>query len=181
MSSLFAALFALLASSFRTRAATAGGDPRASSPTCGLPRERAASLAPPPLRPALVGCVVPILVRLAAMSRDGSARHGPPLAPPSFRLALDQEIPPPSRKARSCGEHSRSNSAHEPSQPFVGCTPRPRRTAQVGNCGGAIHGGQIFASVPQTTFPEFVALHLQDRHRSRVGTVSPPVGTAAVE
>jgi len=118
MSSLFAALFALLASSFRTRAATAGGDPRASSPTCGLPRERAASLAPPPLRPALVGCVVPILVRLAAMSRDGSARHGPPLAPPSFRLALDQEIPPPSRKARSCGEHSRSNSAHEPSQPF---------------------------------------------------------------
>lgn len=41
-----------------------------------------------------MGCVVPILVRLAAMSADGSARHRPPLAPPSFRLALDQEIAP---------------------------------------------------------------------------------------
>src|SRR5271157_1516039 len=72
----------------------AGGDPRASPPTCGFPKERAASLAPPSLRPALVGCVVPILVRLAAMSADGSARHGPPLAPQSFRLALDQGIAP---------------------------------------------------------------------------------------
>src|SRR5437763_12553370 len=49
-----------------------------------------------------------------------------------------------SRKARSCGEHSRSNSAHAPSQPLVGCTPHSRRTAQVGDCSGAIHGGQIF-------------------------------------
>ena len=55
-----------------------------------------------------------------------------------------------SRKARSCGEHSRSNSAHAPSQPLVGCTPHSRRTAQVGDCSGAIHGGQIFASAPQT-------------------------------
>jgi hypothetical protein len=47
MSSLFVALFALVASSFRTRA--------------------------------------------------GSARHGPPLAPQSFRLALDQEIARASR------------------------------------------------------------------------------------
>ena len=30
-----------------------------------------------------------ILVRLAAMSADGSARHGPPLAAQSFRLAVD--------------------------------------------------------------------------------------------
>ena len=36
-----------------------------------------------------------MLVRLAAMSRDGSARHRSPLAPPRFRLALDQEIAPP--------------------------------------------------------------------------------------
>jgi hypothetical protein len=56
--------------------------------------------------PALVGCVVPMLVRLAAISSDGSARHRPSLAPPSFRLALDQKIAPPSRKARSCGQHS---------------------------------------------------------------------------
>jgi hypothetical protein len=83
-----------------------GGDPRASSPTCSFPKERAASLAPPPLRPALMGCVVPMLVRLAAVSRDGSARHRSPLAPPSFRLALDQKIAPPSRQARSYGEHS---------------------------------------------------------------------------
>src|SRR5271167_94799 len=82
----------------------AGGDPRASSPARGLPKERAASLTPPPLRPALLGCLAPILVRLAAMSADGSARHSPPLAPRGLRLALDQEIPPPSRKARSCGE-----------------------------------------------------------------------------
>ena len=76
------------------------------TPICGFSKERATSLAPPPLRPALMGCVVPILVRLAAMSADGSARHGSPLAPQSFRLALDQKIAPPSRKARSCGEHS---------------------------------------------------------------------------
>jgi hypothetical protein len=54
-----------------------------------------------------MGCVVPMLVRLATMSRDGSARHRSPLAPPSFRLALDQKIAPRSRQqARSCGEHS---------------------------------------------------------------------------
>jgi len=71
-----------------------------------LPKEHAASLASPPLRPALVGRVVPILVGLAAMSADGSARHSPPMAPQSFRLALDQEIAPPFRKAGSCGKHS---------------------------------------------------------------------------
>src|SRR5437588_9066864 len=51
----------------------ADGDPRPSSPTDGFPKELPASLAPPPRRPALVGCVVSILVRLAAMSADGSA------------------------------------------------------------------------------------------------------------
>jgi putative transposase len=96
------------------------------------------------------------------MSADGSARHGPPLAPQSFRLALDQEIAPPSRKARSGSEHSCSHSAHAPSQPLVGCTPHPRRAAQIGDCGGTIHGGQIFASVPQTAFPgrTFLTNHL---------------------
>src|SRR6516164_5554922 len=99
-----------------------------------------------------------MLVRLAAMSRYGSARHRSPLAPQSFRLALDQEIAPPSRKARSCGEHSRPNSVHEPSQSLVGRTPHSRRTAQIGDCGGAIHGGQIFASAPQTAFPDLANL-----------------------
>jgi hypothetical protein len=89
MSSLFVALFALVASSFRTRAALQAEILALRHQLAVFPKERATSLAPPPLRPALVGCVVPILVRLAAMSADGSARHGPPLAPPSFRLALD--------------------------------------------------------------------------------------------
>ena len=101
-SSLFVALFALVASSFRTRAALQAS---LRHQLTGFSKERAASLAPPPVRPALVGRVVPILVRLAAMSADGSARHGPPLAPQSFRMALDQEIAAPSRTARSCREH----------------------------------------------------------------------------
>ena len=106
MSSLFVAFFALIASTFRTRAALQAEILAVRHQLCSFPEERAASLAPPPLRPALVGFVVPILVRLAAMSRDGSARHGHPLAPQSFRLALDQKIAPPSRQARSCGQHS---------------------------------------------------------------------------
>jgi len=59
-----------------------------------------------PLRPVFVGYVIPILVRLAAMSSHGSARHGPPLAPQSFCLALEQEIATPSWKARNSGEPS---------------------------------------------------------------------------
>src|SRR6266481_2042528 len=51
---------------FSNSCGPAGGNSRASSPTCGFPKERAASHAPPPLRLARVGCVVPILVRLAA-------------------------------------------------------------------------------------------------------------------
>jgi hypothetical protein len=104
MSTLFVALFALIASNFRTRAALQA-EIFALRHQLGV-FQKNAPLAPPPMRPALVGCVVPILVRLAAMSRDGSARHRSPLAPPSFRLALDQKIAPPSRQARSCGEHS---------------------------------------------------------------------------
>ena len=106
MSSVFIALFALIASSFRTRVAPTGGDPRPPSPTDGFPKERARSSAPRALRPAFVGSVVAILVRLAAMLADGSARHGPALAPQGFRLALDQEIAAPSRKAEGSGEHS---------------------------------------------------------------------------
>src|SRR5271166_463173 len=141
----------------------AGGDPRAASPTCGFAKERAASLAPPLLQPVVVGCAVPILVRLAAMSADGSARHGPPLAPQSFHLALDAEVAPPSRKARSGSEPSRPNSAHAPSQPLVGRTQDSRRTTQVGDCGGTIHGGQVFASAhkpPSQTWRAFLTNHL---------------------
>jgi hypothetical protein len=47
---------------------------------------------------------------------------------------------------------------HAPSQPLVGCTAHSRRTAQIGNCGGAIHGGQIFASATQTAFPNLANL-----------------------
>jgi hypothetical protein len=55
MSSLFVAFFSLVASSFRTRAALQTEGPRASSPTHRSRKERAASFAPPALRPALVG------------------------------------------------------------------------------------------------------------------------------
>jgi len=73
MSSLFVALFALIVSTFRTRAALQTEILALRSPTCGLSKQRAASLAPPTCRPAVVDCVVPILVRLAAMSSLGSA------------------------------------------------------------------------------------------------------------
>jgi hypothetical protein len=43
----------------------AGGDPRASSPTRSFPKERAASLALPALRPALVGFVIAMVAGLA--------------------------------------------------------------------------------------------------------------------
>ncbi len=44
----------------------------------------------------------------------------------------------------------------------MGRTPHSRRTAQIGDYGGAIHGGQIFASAPQTAFPgrTFLRNHL---------------------
>lgn len=42
--------------------------------------------------------------------------------------------------------------------PLVGCTPHSRRTAQIGDCRGAIHGGQIFASVPQTASADLANL-----------------------
>src|ERR1700730_10815004 len=43
----------------------AGGGPRASSPTRSFPKERAASLALPALRPALVGFVIAMVAGLA--------------------------------------------------------------------------------------------------------------------
>ncbi len=50
-SSLFVALFGFGGVQFSNPCGPAGGDPRASAPTCGFPKECAASLAPPPLRP----------------------------------------------------------------------------------------------------------------------------------
>ena len=106
MSSLFVALFALLASSFRTRTAL-------QAEILALRHQLAVFQKNAPRRLRLRRCdrllwgyVVPTLVRLAAMSAHGSARHGPPMAPQSFRLALDQEIATPSWKAGNSGEHS---------------------------------------------------------------------------
>jgi transposase InsO family protein len=48
-----------------------------------------------------------MLVRLAAMSRDGSARHAHPLAPQSFRLALDQNGATPGAALRGDGTSHR--------------------------------------------------------------------------
>ena len=75
MNSLFVALFALLASSFRTRAAL-------QAEILALRHQLAIfqKNAPRRLRldhcDRLLGCVVPILVRLAAMSADGSTPLG---------------------------------------------------------------------------------------------------------
>src|SRR5229473_6338755 len=44
---------------------TTGGDSRASPPTRRFPKERAAALAPPALRPALVGLALAMVARLA--------------------------------------------------------------------------------------------------------------------
>ena len=43
----------------------AGGDPRASSPNRGYPKERATALTPPRLRPVLVGLALAMVTRLA--------------------------------------------------------------------------------------------------------------------
>ncbi len=89
MSSLFVALFALVASSFRTRAAL-------QAEILALRHQLAVLQKNAPRRLRLHRCDRLLWVvlsrfwfRLAAMSADGSARHGPPLAPQSFRLALD--------------------------------------------------------------------------------------------
>src|SRR5262249_39840196 len=131
MSSLFVAFFALIASTFRTRA-----DLQAE--ILALRHQLAVFQKNAPRRLRLHRCdrlLWVVLYRCWSGWRrclDGSARHRSPLAPQSFRLALDHEIAPPSRKARSSGEHSRSDSTHAPSQPLVGSTPHSRGTAQVG-------------------------------------------------
>jgi hypothetical protein len=67
MSSLFVALFAFVGSSFRTRAALQA-EILALRHQLAVLQKNAPSLAPPSLRPALVGCVVPMLSRLANRS-----------------------------------------------------------------------------------------------------------------
>ena len=59
----------------------AGGDPRASSPTHRSPKERAASFAPPALRPAFVGFALAMVARLAPESTHRSPRYSDRLAP----------------------------------------------------------------------------------------------------
>jgi hypothetical protein len=103
MSSLFVVFFTLLASTFRTRAAL-------QAEILALRYQLAVfqKNAPRRLRPhgcdRLLWVVLPILSGWRRCLQGGSARHGPPLAPPSSRLALDQKISPPSREAGSCGQ-----------------------------------------------------------------------------
>jgi hypothetical protein len=104
MSSLFVALFALVASSFRTRAALQAEILALRHQLAVFQKNRRIACASTAATDSC-GLFCTDLVRLAAMSQMVSPTR-PPLAPQSFRLALDQEIAPPSRKARSCGEHS---------------------------------------------------------------------------
>ena len=71
MSSLFVALFALLASSFRTRAALQAEILALRHQLAVFQKNAPRRFAAAPRRPVLMGCVVPILVWLAAMSADG--------------------------------------------------------------------------------------------------------------
>ena len=87
MSSLFVAFFTLLASTFRTRAAL-------QAEILALRHQLAVfqENAPRRLRPhrcdRLWWVVLPIWSSWQRCLQGGSARHGPPLAPPSSRLAL---------------------------------------------------------------------------------------------
>ena|ERR1700730_7655837 len=96
-----------------------------------------------------MGSVVAILVGLAPMSADGPTRHGHRLASESFRLVLDMEVAAPVGKTAHNCRDSRLDSADEPRQPVVGSTPHSRGTAQGGNRGGAIDGGQVSATAPE--------------------------------
>jgi hypothetical protein len=141
---------------FRTRGALQTEIPRASSPTRSFPKERAASLAPPPHRPTV------------ALSRFWSGwRHILQIVQPDtvirwHRRALawhwTRKSRRPGRPEVAANIPDLASSPHAPSQPLVGCTPHSRRTTQVGDCGGAIHGGQIFTSAPQNAFPDLANL-----------------------
>jgi hypothetical protein len=61
----FCSLFLTRRLQFSNPCRTAGGDPRASSPTHRSPKERASSFAPPALRPALVDLALAMVARLA--------------------------------------------------------------------------------------------------------------------
>ena len=102
----------------------------------------------------VVGPAVALLVGLAPLPAGRAARHRRPLAPESPCLVLDQEIAAAPGKTRGGGGDSRSPTAHEPSQPLVGRTPHSWGAPQVGDCGGAIDGGWVFASSSEAALPE---------------------------
>jgi hypothetical protein len=74
MSSLFVAIFAFVASSFRTRAAL-------QAEILALPKKRAASFALPALRPTLMGLALAVVARLAPWSAHRSPLYSYCLAP----------------------------------------------------------------------------------------------------
>jgi len=105
MSSLFVAVFALVVSTFRTRAALQTENQRFVTNLRFFKTTRRVACAST-VATGCCGLCCPILVRLAAMSSHGPARHGPALAPQSFCLALDEEIATPSWKAGNSGKPS---------------------------------------------------------------------------
>ena len=105
--SLFVAVFALVIASFRTRAAL-------QAEILALRHQLAVFQRNGPRRLRLRRCdrlLWALLYRFWSGWRRCLEMVQPDTVirwqPPSFRLALDQKIAPPSRKARSCGEHSR--------------------------------------------------------------------------
>jgi hypothetical protein len=110
MNSVLVAVFAVIVSSFRTRAAL-------QAEILGLRHQLAVLQANAPRRLRLKRSdrMLWVLLSRSWTGANGSTRHGRVLAPRSFRLVLDQEIAAPAGKTkRSCGD-SRLDSAHEPS------------------------------------------------------------------
>jgi len=151
-----------VASSFRNACGPAGGDPRASSPTCGFPKNAPRRLHLHRCDRLLWVVFVAILVQLAAMSADGSAQTRSSVGTAEPFAWHWTEIAPPSRKARSCGAHSWSNRRMSQATP-CGVHPAFTENCSSGDCRGAIHGGQIFASArkpPSQTWRTFLTNHL---------------------
>src|SRR5262245_23443094 len=114
MTPFFIALLALVASTFRTRAAQ-------QAEIVALRHQIAATSSPPSaIGPPAVDCVFPFLAGLAALAAYPEAGHCGSLASEGICALLDPQIAPPSGKTRSRCCDSRFDSTNEPGQFLVG-------------------------------------------------------------
>ncbi len=162
MSSFFVALFALVASSFQTRAAL-------QAEILALRHQLAVFQKNAPRRLRLHRCdrlLWVVLYRFWSGWRRCLQMVQPDTVLRRHRRAFalhwtkkSRRLPGRPEVAANIRDLIRRMSQANP----CGCAPHSRRTPQVEDCGGAIHGGQIFASVSQTAFPTwrtFLTNHL---------------------